>query len=214
MLRIEVREDSELGSRASAKLRKEGFVPGIFYGRDMENLRIKVDRRLLEGELRKGSRLIDLEYAVGKRQESVKGLVREVQHDPTTDEILHIDLNAVAMGEKITISVSLEMIGDCPGVQEGGAPETHIHEIELECLPDAIPASIEVDISNVNIGDSILVKDLVVPEGVTLTTDLNQTVFSVHQPLEEAVPSEGEPVEEPEMIQRQADAEGEEESAS
>ena len=117
-------------------------------------------------------------------------LVKELQRDPVDRKMLHADLFEVDPRERITVSVPLQVVGTAPGVSlSGGLLDHSIREIELDCLPRAIPDTIEVDVSSLELGDSLHVRDLVLPEGVELKTDSDLSVISIVAPsvAEEAV---------------------------
>jgi large subunit ribosomal protein L25 len=131
--------------------------------------------------------------------------VKELQRDPVRGRPLHADFYLIELDKTVEVSVPIHLVGRAPGVEEGGILDHPLREIELECLPQAIPEGVDVDVSLLNVGDSIHVRDLTLPEGVSVQTDENQAVASVVAPavVEEPVVEELEEGEE-------AVAEGEE----
>lgn len=187
----------ELGIGAVNRLRRRGFVPGVIYGEDV-NLPVAIP----EGELRRiplgTSRVIKLAVA-GEKEHSV--LVRELQKDPVSRKITHLDFLAVSMTEVITATVVIKITGEAKGVREGGLLQYGVPEVEIECLPADIPEAITVDVTDLEIGDQLKVEDLTAPAGVTILTDPDKLVVSVVAPQTEAIPEAGEEGEqEPEAV--------------
>jgi large subunit ribosomal protein L25 len=136
-------------------------------------------------------------------------LVKELQRDPVRGRPLHTDFYLVELDQKVEVSVPIRLVGKAPGVELGGILDHPLREIELECLPRAIPESVDVDVSALGIGDSIHVRDLVLPEGVSVQTDANLAVASVITPAVVEEPVAEEPEEGEEAL-----AEGEEAEAA
>ena len=216
---------NEIGKGAARALRREGYVPGVIYGHGEETTPLKVDRVELEKlitSIAYESRLIDLKTD----GESRPVLIREVQFHPFRPQVLHIDFLAVHKGEKIRLEIPIKVVGTSVGVKEGGILEHLRHEVEVRCDPDAIPEAFEVDISELEVGDSLSIEDLMVPQGVDLLVDPGTTILSVVPPtiVKEPEPEEEleelEGLEEGEMVEGEeapegeaAPAEGEEEEA-
>jgi large subunit ribosomal protein L25 len=140
-----------------------------------------------------------------------------MQYDPVRGEIIHIDFNEISLTKEIKVNVPVTTKGESIGVkQEGGSLEHVLWEIEVECLPTAIPKSIEIDITNLKLKDAIHVKDLALPAGVKALNDPSSIVLSIAEPMKEEVveaPVEGEEKMEPEVIKekKEVPAEGAEE---
>jgi large subunit ribosomal protein L25 len=172
-LSVDVRE--ERGSRASRRLRRAGFVPGILYGATHdEPVSFKVGDRELRRILVDGSALIDIEIGGEK---SVPVILKDRQLHPVRDEVVHIDFLEVNLSQKIHASVALEVEGgeDSPGVKEGGVLDHATREVEIEALPTDIPERIVVDVSALEIGATITLAEVTAPDGVEF----------VHENLEE-----------------------------
>ncbi|KPK57514.1 MAG: hypothetical protein AMK73_10080, partial [Planctomycetes bacterium SM23_32] len=144
------------------------------------------------------------------RQEAAQ--LREVQYDALGDDIVHVDFVRISLTETVTVSVRVETHGEPAGVSEGGVLDVREHELEVECLPSAIPERLRVEVAGLNIGDDLRVRDVAFPEGVTPTADPDAVVVVVLPPTElEEGELEGIPEEmlaEPELIGREAPAEG------
>jgi large subunit ribosomal protein L25 len=178
----------------------------VVYGKGAETKAISIDpsalQRLLQGSGAGMNTLIEL---------SVEGttrtvLVKELQRDPVRGRPLHTDFYLVDLDQTVEVAVPIRLRGKAQGVELGGILDHPLREIELECLPRAIPESVDVDVSALDIGDSIHVRDLELPEGASVRTDENLAVASVVAPVvvEEPVaeePEEGEELEEGEVAE-------------
>jgi large subunit ribosomal protein L25 len=170
------------------KLKATGSVPAIIYGAKDKPEPLQVSRRDINAMLSHAAGeniLVELEVA-GK---SRLALVQEVQHAPVGGAILHIDFHAVSMDEKIQADVPLEPIGTANGVKNmGGLLEQNLRTLEIECLPRDLPDVLRVDVSALNIGDAIHVREIPLPEGVTTRVQPDLTAFSVLAPTVEEEP--------------------------
>jgi large subunit ribosomal protein L25 len=180
------------GKGANRKLRVAGKIPAVVYGKAREPQSVALDPRALETLLQKSgaglNTLIDL--SVSGRTDTV--LVKELQRHPVHGGYLHVDFFKVDLTQKITVSVPIHFTGKAHGVEFGGILDHPLREIEVECLPRAIPEFVEVDVSALEIGQSIHVSDLRLPEGVEVKTDPTLPVASVVLPAAEV---EAAPVE-------------------
>lgn len=171
------------GKGASRSLRREGKVPAILYGKDMEPLLLTVlSKELSDLEHEQGIAGALLKLKVdGKPYTAV---VKEVARDPLTDEYLHVDFQKISMTEKISTFVPIVVKGEeaCPGIKLGGVLQHGINEVEIEALPRDIPEHLEVDISTLEIGDNIRVGDLTPPSGVEIISDENEIVLTILPP--------------------------------
>ncbi|HEX8372157.1 MAG TPA: 50S ribosomal protein L25 [Chthoniobacterales bacterium] len=183
------------GRNAVKKVKAAGFVPAVIYGdkNQPQNLQIAIrDINALMAHASSENILVDLEISDGPNKISRLALIHEVQHHPVGRQVLHVDFQAVSATETLTASVPVEPVGEANGVKNfGGLLSQNLHEIELECLPKDLPESLQVDVSGLNIGDSIHVRDLVLPAGVTSTLDPDLTVFAVAEPLVAEEPAAG-----------------------
>lgn len=181
-----------VGKGVNRKLRVAGRIPGVVYGKRREPQSIHLDPDALEKLLRGSgaglNTLIDL--SVNGRTDTV--LVKELQRHPVRGAFWHVDFYQVDLTQKITVSVPIHFVGKARGVEFGGILDHPLRELEVECLPRAIPEFVEVDVSNLEIGDSIHVSELRLPEGVEVMTDAALPVASVVLPAAEveAAPTE------------------------
>lgn len=204
------------GTRVAGRLRREGCVPGVLYGKAVKATPIVVSRHDLIKFLhaRAGEHgLATLRLEQDGKSTERPVLIKAVQHDPVLGAILHVDFQTIVLTEQIRIKVPLALRGEPVGVkQEGGVLEHFLREIEVECLPTQIPNQIEYDISALKIGDTIHVRDLAVPPGARITTDPESVIASVLAPKEEKVEEAAAAVTEPEVI-REKKPEAEEAAA-
>jgi len=213
--RLRAEPRSTTGKGANRKLRAAGKVPAVVYGRGENTRSLLVDAhefsRLLS-RVHVENTVIDLDI---EGEGAIKALVREVQTHAFRDVVLHIDFYQIHAGERLTVAVPLRFTGAAPGVKAGGMLQHTLDELEIRCLPDAIPEYIEVDISGLDINDSVHVGQLTLPEGVETLEDADRSVCSVLPPtvVKEATPEaivapEEERVE-PEVISRRKEEAGE-----
>jgi large subunit ribosomal protein L25 len=189
------------GSRPARRMRRDGRVPAVVYGSDLETVSISVDSRELGATLHTEAGLNALINVVVEGGGEVLAVAREIQRDPVRGDITHLDLIQVSLDIEIEAEVTIEYVGVPAGVrEEGGFVEAIETSVVLLALPTAIPASIEVDITELGIGDSLKVEDLPVIEGVTYTTDEDRPLVTVLLPSIEEEPEpellEGELLEE------------------
>lgn len=189
---IEVQTRTEHGKNAVGRLRKEGWIPAVLYGGSIDPVSIQVDRRTLLGLMRGGvtDHTVFQLHRSGSDQ-SRHAMIRDMQVDPITREIRHLDFMRVTMTEKVNVTVPIEIIGTATGVKnEDGLLDFITREVEIECLPGNIPDHLEVDVTNLHIGDHIESKDLTLPEGVELFGAVEDRV--IVQVSHKKGPAEGE----------------------
>lgn len=178
------------GSRASRRMRREGVVPGVVYSGGSEAIPFEVSEREVRGILSEGAALFDLEIDGGK---AVPVVIKEEQHHPVRGSIQHLDLMQVKLDEKIQAEVALELEGVevAPGVKGGGVLEHVTREITIEALPTEIPDNIVLDVSAMEINDTLQLSTVTAPDGVTFVADDPEeiTIVTVSPPrVEEAEP--------------------------
>ena len=202
-IKIKALAREETGTSEAKKLRRSKFIPGIVYGKDINTL-IKIEKselKYLKAHHFSENILINLEIKNKENSQNIPVLLKDYQLSPLTEEIIHLDFIKVSLEEKVAVEVPLEIKGVPKGVKAGGVLERILWNLKVECLPKDIPESIVVDVSELDIGDSIHVEDLVLPSGVIALTEPKEVVVTVLAPMkeEEVVPEE-EAVEEPEVI--------------
>ena len=216
---LEAAPRTDTGKGVARKLRAGGRIPGVYYGRGEESIALTVALKDLHTVLESvdGSNVIvDLKLS-GAGVKDMKALIREIQRDPVAGSILHLDLQHISLTERITVEVPIELIGTPAGVKDGGGILEHLlREVEVECLPTDIPSRFEVDVTPLQIGDTLHVSDIKA-ERVEILTEADRAIATVVPPtvLEEAAPTEEAAAAEPEVIgaKKEEEAEGEEKEA-
>jgi large subunit ribosomal protein L25 len=199
-IRVELRDPAKnkgTGTKFARKLRAQGRIPGIVYGRKQAPTPISLTRDSVWEMIKKKTHLAELEMD-GGANETV--LVREIQWDHLGKEIIHLDFARVSAGDSIETEVPIELRGTAPGLAEGGILEQLIHDLAIVCRADAIPNNIKVDVSELHIGKAIHVKELKLPEGVVAQADPDTLVVHVTTKVAEAAPAEAADGIQPEVI--------------
>lgn len=176
-------------------------LAAVVYGSGVKSKAIALDRhefeQLLSHDESISSHLIDLVVDEGK---PVPVIVKGMQHDALKGTIQHVDLWAVNMRKPVATTVPVHPVGEAPGVKTGGVFMHNVLHVTVEALPDDLPAGLEFDVSNVNVGDSVHVKDLVLPKGVTVLDDPDEILASIVAPAKEIEEEVSEEAAEPEVI--------------
>ncbi|HEY1449771.1 MAG TPA: 50S ribosomal protein L25 [Solirubrobacteraceae bacterium] len=175
--KLEVRSRDAEGSRAARRLRRTGRVPGVLYGGGGDSVGFDVDARDLRLALARAGAVLDLSIDGAKATPVV---LKEAQRDPVRGQTVHIDLLRVRLDQAIHAVVPLELTGvdDTPGVKEGGILEQIVRELNVEALPTAIPESIVHDVGEMQIGDTIGLEQIAMPEGVALIDEVEEGVVA------------------------------------
>jgi large subunit ribosomal protein L25 len=189
-VKLKAERRSATGRSAARKLKARGVVPAVIYGAKDKPQPLQLSERDISAMLSHASgENILVELEIDGDQSGRLALVQEIQHSPVRGDVLHIDFHAVSMDEKIHAEVPVEGIGTANGVKNfGGLLEQNLRALAIECLPRDLPDRIVVDVSALNIGDSIHVRDLQLPPGVTTRVQLDLTAFSVLAPAVEEEP--------------------------
>jgi len=207
VLQAEKRE--ETGTGAARRLRARGRVPAVLYGHGRQPLHLHLDSHEVNVLLAHhvGETMV-VELRVKGDNTPVRALIKEIQHDPLTDRVIHLDLQEVRKDERVRVTVPIELVGEAAGVKEqGGVLEQLLHEVEFECLPDDVVEFVEADVSGLEVGDHLTVADLPLPaDRYRIIGDREAVVATVVPPRvaeaeAEAVPAEeAAPAAEPEVI--------------
>src|SRR2546421_6717021 len=197
--RLDVSRREPGGSRAARRLRRSGRVPGVLYGGADESIGFDVDARELRVALASSGAVLDLSV---DGETATPVVLKEAQRDPVRGQTIHVDLLRVRLDEAIHATVPLELTGveDAPGVKEGGVLEQITRELNVEALPTAIPESVVHHIGERQIGETISLSVVVMPEGVTLLDDAEETVVATLSPPRLQVEEEPEVEEETELV--------------
>lgn len=214
-IKLDVQLRNQVGSRKIKSIRRENAVPAIVYGGETKPTSIKVDRSNYERIMRHHhgqSVIFRLNVMDGeKKLRDYSVIVKEEQHDPVSDQLVHIDFNRISLTKELEVKVPIETKGDPVGVKrDGGSLEHILWELSVICLPTKIPQKIVVEVGHLEIGDAVHVKDITLPEGVRTKQDPDTILVSVIPPMKEEAmaPAEGGPTE-PEVLKEKKPEAGE-----
>ena len=202
------------GKGDNRKLRQTGYIPAVIYGHGEQTRSVAVNAHELEllfSRVHVENTVIDLKVEGEKKP--IRALVREVQTHPARGSVVHVDFYQIHAGERVHIQIPINFVGTPVGVRNGGILQHTMDELDVEVSADNIPESIDVDVSNLDIGDSVHVSDLEIPEGVKLFDSGDRSVCSVTPPqagiAEAPVAAEPATPAEPEVIRRKKEDETE-----
>jgi large subunit ribosomal protein L25 len=191
------------GKGVARKLRAVGRVPAVLYGHGKDATTLSVDSRELFHLLHTAGSNVVLDLVVdGKKH---LAMPREIQRDHVRGQYLHVDFLEIRRDEKVTVDVPINLIGESAGVKAGGVLEHHLWDLKIECLPQDVPESVEADISALQVGDSLRVADIAVPEVCTVLTPEDETVASVVPPQAREVEEVEAEAEEGEVAEEEAE---------
>jgi len=191
----------KLGKGHSRRLRMQGMIPSVLYGPRTETVHLAIDSKELKKVLSSSAGtnvLINLLIQRGDRKEGKTVMLKDYQLDSIKRTLIHADLYEISMDEKIRVTVPIRLVGRSPGVEKGGTLGQVLREVEIECLPGDIPDSIDVNISELEIGDSIHVEDIAALKGIDIFTDKKTAIVTIVGPMAEEEKVEEE-VEAPEV---------------
>ena len=197
--KIEVNK-RELSNKKSfvKSLRNKDEIPGIYYSHDSKaSIPFSVSKKVMHEALKAEAQVYQV--SVGSKAGDV--IIKSIQYHPISDEMLHIDLYGVRMDQEVTVKVPIELVGQSEGVKAGGVLNQTLTELDITCLPGSIPQNIEIDISNLNIGDALRLGQLSLADGLTVIGDEENLIIAVNEPTVQAeqeeveVSVEGESVE-------------------
>jgi large subunit ribosomal protein L25 len=220
MQELTIKRREGAGKAFAKRLRREGAVPGVLYdGKKAESVTVdpKAVLRMIHG--REGTtQLLTLRFDGDGGNGTRMAIIRQLQFDPVTENLLHVDLQEVAADRAITVQVAVRAVGEAAGVKEQkGILNLVLHELTVSCLPTVIPERIDADVSALMIGDVLTVAELRAPEGVKIVNDPGQAVATVAPPMAEEVAATAAPaaaaVTEPEVLTERKPKEGEEAAA-
>jgi large subunit ribosomal protein L25 len=181
--KLDIFKRDDISKSSLKQLRRDGNIPGIFYSyNSKESIPFYMENKTLVEAKKSGARIFNI--AVGSNKQTV--IFKSVQYHPVTDEVLHVDLYGVNMDQVVAVKVQLKLEGNAAGVlNEGGVLVQSLNEVEIECLPSDIPENITIDISELNLGDSLKVEEIELDEKFSLKSDNQQVIASVTQAMKE-----------------------------
>ncbi|GIP41357.1 50S ribosomal protein L25 [Paenibacillus sp. J31TS4] len=192
---LQVEERNRLTKSERKQLRDKGYIPGSVYGKSVGSASVAVSKKQL-AELFKQSAhgVIQLSLPTGGTQPV---MIQDIQRHPLSGEYLHIDFHQISMDQPVKSMVPVELTGEPKGVKEGGILQVQAHEVEVKCLPDKLPSALSIDVSNLEVGESVLVSGIQLPEGVELLTDENDVLASILAPQKNDEAEEAAEADEP-----------------
>lgn len=177
------------GTGPLKRLRKAGWVPAVVYGKHFANQNLQVNAKELHDLLTHSTSehiLINLEIEGGEKS---LALIQDVSHDPLTGNIIHVDFHAVKEDERLHAKIPLNLVGEAVGLKQGGLLEHHLHSIDIYCLPNDLPERIIHDVTNLNVGQTVHVRDLQLPSGVSTHLADDVIVASMTEPVAVETPA-------------------------
>jgi len=217
--KLEVQQRNAFGKQSARDLRKEGGIPAVLYGRAQDTVAIQLDARTFRQFLRTYGEnvIINMEVSAGNIETVI---IKEIQRHPVDKHrLIHADFIRISLDEPVTSAVPVVLVGNPPGVQEGGVLEFPLRQVSLHCLPMQMPNEITIDVSRLDIGDAVHVSELTLDEEIEILDEPERIIATVSQPrvqLEDEVTEaeDGEGAEEeateeqptePEIISRRRD---------
>jgi len=177
MITLRATPRTAFGKGAARKIRRDGFIPAVVYGPHDDNIHLNIDAHEFNTKYHYEASLID--FKVESSEEELKGVVRDIQYDPVTHEVLHLDFLHIHFGEPIEIDVNLNFIGTPIGIKKGGVFEEQLRTVHIRCLPSQIPEHIDVDVTHLDLGSVLSVSDLNVGDEIEILVDPETTLASV-----------------------------------
>ncbi len=202
-IQLQANVRKEINKGATKALRKQKYIPAVLYGHGIKTLNLAIEQKKFEQaikEMHGENVLISLSMDNNGSLKKETVMVRGLQYHPVNDELLNIDFYKILLHEKITTRIKIILTGQSVGVKEGGVLDHSVRDMEVSCLPDKIPGHFEVDVTQLEIGSSIHVRDLKISEDVEVLADPDQAIVSIVPPTiikEDEVSEE----EEPELIE-------------
>ncbi|MHB8926752.1 MAG: 50S ribosomal protein L25 [Bacillota bacterium] len=184
-----------IGKGGAHAVRREGYVPAVLYGKDVESVPVKVSAREFSRVLSTGrNSIIKLAIADNGEVDERTCMVKDIQQDPVRGEVIHADFHQINLKDKLRATVAIRIVGEEAAAKAGGILQHQLWEVEVECLPTDIPDHLVANVSNLSVGGHLSVKDLKVPADVEFITDPDTVIASLLAPkaVEEEVKPEGE----------------------
>lgn len=183
-----------------SSVRKRGYIPGVIYGNHFNNRPIQLNYKDFTNQLKMHGKSGIFQVVVDNKLISVK--INEIQRDPVSNEIIHIDLHTIDLNKIINISVPIQLFGTSKGVKKGGILQQQLRAIEVKGLPSLVPESVHLNLSDLDIAQAIYVKDIMIPDGVEVLTDSNTLILTILSPklLDDDVTPDNTPKGEPKVV--------------
>lgn len=191
---LKAEKRSDTGKGVARKLRAQGKIPAVLYGHDMAPMSIAINAKDFQTFQRGEAGAQVIKLTISGEKSKPMALIKEIQHHKVRGFPIHLDLQKVAMDEDITANLQIVSVGEAPGLKLGGVMEHHLWEVTVQGKPTDLPPQIEADISELQVGDNIHVRDLKLPDKITLVTALDELVLSILAPKVEAVAAPAEEI--------------------
>jgi large subunit ribosomal protein L25 len=179
---MKVTKREETGKRHGRALRRQGLIPAVVYGADGPSVPVKLDEKDFRALLRAGAAQAIVDLNIEGADETTLAIIKEIQYDALGDDIQHVDFLRITAGKPIQVTIPVTATGRSEGEKEGGIVEHLTREVRVECLPQDIPENVTFDISNMGLGDSMHLRDVVAPSGVTFLDSLDTALVVVKTP--------------------------------
>lgn len=199
--KLKVKKRTRTGKESCKKIRNEGFIPGVIYGKDFENVLVRVEARELKKTLSTSAGIrviINLDVEDNGESKEYTTMVIEIQKDVFQKQFMHVDFHRISLDEKVSTEVPIILRGESIGVKQGGMMDQILWRIPLEALPLDLPEKLEVDVSHLNENETLTVSEITIKEGVKCLAEPDELVVVIHPPRvieeeeeEEAVVEEG-----------------------
>jgi len=204
---LTVAKREETGKQAAKHMRLTGNIPGVLYGPGIDPISLTINSKELISHLHSFGRNSVVNLVIGKSKKKITSFIYDIQHDPISGDITHVDLKQISLDEKLHVTVPVHLIGAAWGVKnEGGIVEHLMHAVDILCLPSEIPSEFTVDITDMHLGDVVHVRDIV-QESFEMISESDSVIVHIIAPKivqveeeEEELVSEEEGAAEPEVI--------------
>ena len=179
---LQAREREERGKNAARRLRASGMIPAVLYGDDGQSKPLSVPGKIVDYTLHHlgDNALYDIDTGAG----GSTARIVDVQRDPVTGRLIHVDFAPVNMRERIEVTVPLHVVGESPGAEEGGVLQQVAYEVRVESLPGDIPQELDIDVSTLGMNENLTLADLELPDGIILISDPEEVAVTVTAPTE------------------------------
>lgn len=179
---MKVAKREETGKRHGRALRRQGLIPAVVYGAEGPSVPVKVNEKDFRGLLRAGAAQAIVDLDIEGADEKTLAIIKEIQYDALGDDIQHVDFLRITAGKPIQVTIPITATGRSEGEKEGGIVEHLLREVRVECLPQDIPENVTFDISGMGLGDSMHLRDVAAPSGVTFLDSLETALVVVKTP--------------------------------
>ncbi|KOP70374.1 50S ribosomal protein L25/general stress protein Ctc [Cytobacillus solani] len=187
---LQAQERKEFRGSALTRIRQDGNIPAVVYGAKLDSKSIYVSEADFTKIIRKVGRNGVISLELGGNKHNV--VLSDYQADPIKHEVIHVDFLAVDMSKEITANVRINLVGDAPGVKDGGVLQQSMHELTVTATPDNIPQSVDIDVSNLQVNETLTIADIQTNSGYTINEGDEEVVASILPPRQEAEINSGE----------------------